>query len=257
MGTGFSTGEDDTKPKNLVFLVNFKFSPSTATSPPRWKDQLYIEMTGRAAVVAVTDTEFENATNKSHDVFMVVSLTMTMMHNHRRNSRGSSSLAAQTYIDVKFELKDGYPMTLLKRSDLSQDSTLNDPLKSDILKFLVRSNFTGLKFSSFYIAILERNGELIAAPSISVNVSSVINDLNFFYACSWLSLDVEELVIPAIPELFDTWTKVFGFKPLQKSNREAMKSKSIIVFPGRDMLQKPLYKNQVADNNLSCFELVC
>ncbi|GJV86418.1 hypothetical protein Tco_1530356 [Tanacetum coccineum] len=35
----------------------------------------------------------------------------------------------QTYIDVKFELKDGYSMTLLKRSDLSQDSTLSDPLK--------------------------------------------------------------------------------------------------------------------------------
>ncbi|GJX61394.1 putative ribonuclease H-like domain-containing protein [Tanacetum coccineum] len=41
----------------------------------------------------------------------------------------ASSCCGQTYIDVKFELKDGYSMTLLKRSDLSQDSTLSDPLK--------------------------------------------------------------------------------------------------------------------------------
>ncbi|GKE40715.1 hypothetical protein Tco_1464120, partial [Tanacetum coccineum] len=65
------------------------------------------------------------------------------------------------------------------------------------------------------------------------------------------SLGVEEPVIPVIPEPFDTWTKVFGFKALKKSKREAMKSMSIIVFPGTNMLQKPLYKNQVADNNLS------
>ncbi|GJS54913.1 gypsy type transposase [Tanacetum coccineum] len=45
------------------------------------------------------------------------------------------------------------------------------------------------------------------------------------------SLGVEEPVIPAIPELFDTWTKVFGFKPLKKSKREAMKSMSISGLP--------------------------
>nr|GFA36431.1 acyl-CoA N-acyltransferase with RING/FYVE/PHD-type zinc finger protein [Tanacetum cinerariifolium] len=44
------------------------------------------------------------------------------------NPYGISSY--RTYIDVKFELKGRYLMTLLWRSDLSQDSTLSDPLKA-------------------------------------------------------------------------------------------------------------------------------
>lgn len=54
------------------------------------------------------------------------------------------------------------------------------------------------------------------------------------------SLKVEKLIIPAITELVDTWTNVFGFRPLEGSERQELRSKSIVVFPGTGLLEKPM-----------------
>ncbi|GJW22368.1 acyl-CoA N-acyltransferase with RING/FYVE/PHD-type zinc finger protein [Tanacetum coccineum] len=174
----------------------------------------------------------------------------------------------QTYIDVKFELKDGYSMTLLKRSELSQDSTLNDPLKVlcnsklavafsvmcecfvpvmdersgvNVIHNVVYncgSNFTRLNFSGFCTAILERSGELIAAASIRIH-GHQLAEMPFI---GTRNMYRRQGMCRRLLDAIEDASCSLGV-------REAMKGMSVIVFPGTDLLQKPLYKNQVADNN--------
>lgn len=62
------------------------------------------------------------------------------------------------------------------------------------------------------------------------------------FVCQILcSLHVVKLIIPAIPDMLETWTKSFSFKPLEPSHREEVKNLSLVVFAETTLLQKSMH----------------
>lgn len=59
-----------------------------------------------------------------------------------------------------------------------------------------------------------------------------------------LSLKVEKIVVAAIPDLVETWTKGFDFKPVEDSEKRSLNKINLMVFPGTVLLKKPLYDNR-------------
>jgi hypothetical protein len=64
---------------------------------------------------------------------------------------------------------------------------------------------------------------------------------HFLCCCQVLaSLQVETLVIPAVPEVADTWKRSFGFAPVEPRLREHAKRLSMVVVNGTTPLQKTI-----------------
>ncbi|EOY13226.1 Acyl-CoA N-acyltransferase with RING/FYVE/PHD-type zinc finger protein, putative isoform 1 [Theobroma cacao] len=126
------------------------------------------------------------------------------------------------------------------------------------------SDFARLNFFGFYSLVLEKDDVLISVASIRIHGVTVA-EMPLIATCSnyrrqgmcrrlmtvieemLISFKVEKLVVTAIPNLVETWTKGFGFKPVEDDERKTLSKINLMVFPGTILLKKPLYQFQKAD----------
>ncbi|KAK8329691.1 hypothetical protein V6Z11_A11G335000 [Gossypium hirsutum] len=138
------------------------------------------------------------------------------------------------------------------------------------------SEFARLNFSGFYSLVLEKEDVVICVASIRIHGVTVA-EMPLIATCSkyrrqgmcrslvnvieelLISFKVEKLVITAIPNVVETWTKGFGFKLVEEEERKALNKINLMVFPGTVLLSKSLYQSQKTGGqsetgNTSCLQ---
>ncbi|KAI6687212.1 hypothetical protein NL676_024040 [Syzygium grande] len=131
------------------------------------------------------------------------------------------------------------------------------------------SDFARLNFRGFYTMVLEKDDVLISVACVRIHGIAVA-EMPLIATCSKYrrqgmcrrlmiaiekllgSFGVEKLVIAAIPDLVQTWTEGFGFKIVERDEKETLNKINLMVFPGTVLLKKSLSTSQQAEAISEC-----
>ncbi|KAK2643605.1 hypothetical protein Ddye_025368 [Dipteronia dyeriana] len=143
-----------------------------------------------------------------------------------------------------------------------QDAHTGRDLVEDVIygrgSELNRTNFKG-----FYTVLLERNEELVTVANVRIFGEKVAElplvgtrfPFRRLGMCRFLmnelekklmEIGVEKLILPAIPNMLDTWTTSFGFSVMTRSERLHFLDYAFLDFQGTIMCQKLLSKTPSA-----------
>ncbi|KAG0626598.1 hypothetical protein M758_2G136800 [Ceratodon purpureus] len=117
------------------------------------------------------------------------------------------------------------------------------------------SDVSRLNYRGFYTIILEKEDELVSVATIRVH-GNLLAEMPLIgtryqyrrrgmcralmYAIEQMlnRIGVELLVLPAVPELMDTWRVAFGFQPLNSHQKKELTKLNLMAFPGTSLLHK-------------------
>ncbi|MCL7040543.1 hypothetical protein MKW94_023990 [Papaver nudicaule] len=143
-----------------------------------------------------------------------------------------------------------------------KESAMNRDLIADVL-FSKPSDLKRLDFQGFYTVLLEREDEIISVAAFRIHDKKVaeiplvctrtqyrkqgmcrilINVLEEKFR----ELEVERVVLPAIPQLLRTWTTSFGFSVFSNSDRLELVRYTFLEFQDTRMCQKILCRFSAA-----------
>lgn len=116
-----------------------------------------------------------------------------------------------------------------------------------------------MDYKGFYTVVLEKDDNILSVASIRLHGAAVA-EMPLIATCSenrqqgmcrqlvdyieeiLKSLEVEMLLLFAIPNLVDTWTSAFGFRPIEDCDKKKLSKVRLVSIPGTVLLKKDLYE---------------
>lgn len=132
-----------------------------------------------------------------------------------------------------------------------------------------RSKVARLNYAGFYTILLEKGDEVISVATIRVHGARLAEmplvGTRFQYRrqgmCRRLmhaleemlkSIGVEKLILPAVPELLETWIGAFNFQKINLQETRELSKLSLMTFPGTTLLQKHLPAGSTTATKFMC-----